>query len=447
MVNRHYLLLARLCWLSVAVGSLLFGPALLDCLAKPAVFHPTPTVEDPDPDPDPEPAYPPGWDTYVEEATITAKYHGNRWINGPYNDVPPLPHDPWDYVVVYGQYDPGYGYLRLSQFVGGDVDLITYAAAAMHNWRDTFSIANSGSLPGYYNYTDGLRIDWTENANTTSRDALIDQAVSASFAATGNLSGAYDIRQASLNREIAYAAEGYINSEVYAGQTHNARLLQYVLLMMGDVDDDISISTASPTTANLDDGGHIEQWLGTYTTDADGDYVSGTTEFVSNNFAPFMGAITIHALTRYYDEAANINGGITPDARTIPKIVRLLDAIWNETWGTANGATTDDSFYYRPDDKDGDSVLDDVDPNLTNGRTYALNNLIAFGYWWAFLKTGDQRHRIRGDAAFAGSLNLGSLVYRGSATQSYLSKEFQESLRWTIDGFEIRAAGVALHGE
>lgn len=37
-----YPLIARLCWLSVAVGSLLFGPALLDCLAKPFVVHRTP---------------------------------------------------------------------------------------------------------------------------------------------------------------------------------------------------------------------------------------------------------------------------------------------------------------------------------------------------------------------------------------------------------------------
>lgn len=43
-------LLARLCWLFVAVGSLLFGPALLDeCVAKPAVFHPA--VAEPPADP------------------------------------------------------------------------------------------------------------------------------------------------------------------------------------------------------------------------------------------------------------------------------------------------------------------------------------------------------------------------------------------------------------
>jgi hypothetical protein len=37
MANRPYLLLTRLCWLSLAVGSLLFGPALLECVAKPLV--------------------------------------------------------------------------------------------------------------------------------------------------------------------------------------------------------------------------------------------------------------------------------------------------------------------------------------------------------------------------------------------------------------------------
>jgi hypothetical protein len=45
MVNRPYLLLARLCWLSVAVGSLLFGPALLDCV--PLWFEIIPQSEHP----------------------------------------------------------------------------------------------------------------------------------------------------------------------------------------------------------------------------------------------------------------------------------------------------------------------------------------------------------------------------------------------------------------
>lgn len=43
-------LLTRLCWLSVAVGSLLFGPALLDeCVAKPFVVHPA--IAEPPADP------------------------------------------------------------------------------------------------------------------------------------------------------------------------------------------------------------------------------------------------------------------------------------------------------------------------------------------------------------------------------------------------------------
>lgn len=411
--------------------------ALAPCAAwsqtKPLVVHRSPSA------PIAEPSRPAGYGTYIAEAVPTAYYHLDRWVNGPYSDT-------YDNIILYGQYDPGYGYARLAEHID-DADLEAAALIALDDWRDDYSVFNSGSVRGYYNYTDGLRRDWTENGDATSRDALIDQAVSAKFAAGGNMSGEYDIRDEVRSREIAYAVEGYINAEVYAAQSHNARLLPYILLMLGDVDEDVTIGTSSPSTANLDDGGYIEQWLGTYTTDANGDYVSGTTEFVSTNFAPFMGALTIHALARYYDEAASINGGITPDARTVDKIVRLLDAMWNEAHGTANNAPDNDSFYYRPDDYDGDSILNEVDADDSSGETYATINMIAYGYWWAYKQTGDIRHLTRGDAAFLASLNLDSLVYRGVATQPYLSKEVQQSLRWTIDGFDVRAEGVALHGE
>ncbi len=408
----------------------LWGAWAPSAMAAPVLLHRAPVL------------YPTGYDEWIADAVVTAKHHGARWEAGTYGDSSPGP-TPLDEAVAYGQYDPGYGYLRIAQHVGGDAELEGYANDANDTWRDLYSIPQSGAITGFRNLTDGLRLDWTENADTTSRDALINQAVSAAFAASGNMSGEYDIRDEALSREIAYAAEGYINAEVYAAQTHNARLLPYVLLMLGDVDEDVTIGM---TTANLDSGGHIEQWLGSYTTDASGNYVSGSTNFVSTNFAPFMGAITAHALSRYYDEAADINGGITPDARTVDKIERLFDAIWNETWGTANNAPDNDSFYYRPDDYDGDGSTNDVDGEDSNGETYSVNNLIAFGYWWLYKQTGDIRHLNRGDAAFLGSLGCDSFTYRGVEDDVYYSKEFNELTRWTIDGLEIRAEGVVLHG-
>jgi len=408
---------------------LAFAALLLDAAAEPVIVHRV--------------ANPSGYAAWIVEAVATAKYHGARWSAGTYSDSSPGP-TPLDEVVSYGQYEPGYGYLRIAQYIGGDAELEGYANDANDEWRDLYSIAQSGAITGFRHYTDTLRLDWTENGDTTSRDALITQATASVLAAGGVMSGADDIRSEARSREVAYSVVGYINSELHAAQAHNSRMLPYVALMLGDVDEDVTIGM---TTANLDSGGHIEQWLGNYVTNsATGDYVSGSTNFVSTNFAPFMGAITAHALSRYYDNAADINGGITPDARTVTKVERLFDAIWNQTWGVVNNAPDNDSFYYRPDDYDGDGTVNASDGDDSDYETYSVNNMLAFGYWWLYKQTGEIRHLTRGDAAFNASLGCDSLSYRGVSTEIYLSKEFNELTRWTIDGLEIRAEGVALHG-
>ena len=129
------------------------------------------------------PTYPAEYDDWIADAVLTAKYHGARWSDGTYSDSSPGP-TPLDEVVSYGQYEPGYGYLRLAQHIGGDSELEGYAKDANDAWRDLYSIAQSGAITGFRHYTDGLRLDWTENGDTTSRDALITQATASVFAAT-----------------------------------------------------------------------------------------------------------------------------------------------------------------------------------------------------------------------------------------------------------------------
>jgi hypothetical protein len=135
-----------------------------------------------------------------------------------------------------------------------------------------------------------------------------------------------------------------------------------------------------------------------------------------------MGAITAWTLISHYENAASINGGITPDARTIPKLVRLFDAMWPYYWIEAAA-----SMKYRWTSTDG---------------APALNNEMAPIYWWLYKQTGNIRHLQRGDALFNGTVGYEALIYRGSSTAVYLSKEFNELLRWTIDGLAWRAAGV-----
>ncbi len=367
-----------------------------------------------------EPLRPSGYDEWIADVVLTAKHHGARWAAGTYSTT-------IDNAITYGQYEPWYGFRRLADHLGGDTDLETYAEAAEDAWRP-YSTNNSGVIFGYYNYTDGFRLDWTENADTVSRDALIDQAVSAAYT-TG--STAAIMKSEAYSREVAYAVLGYINSEVHCGQAHNARMEPMIELMLADVGASVNINGSTTLAA----GGHIEQWLGTITTDSDGNVTGGTHNFteaaaedeIGNGFAPFMGAITGYTLIRHYEHAASINGGTTPDARTVAKLVRLFDAMWPYYWIEA-----DASMKYRWVSTDGATTL---------------NNMMAVVYWWLYLQTGDSRHLERGDLLFNGTVGYESLTYRGVSTASFYSKEFNELLRWTIDGLEWRAEGVALHGE
>lgn len=378
---------------------------------KPMVVHPVPSD------------YPTGYLAWIADATSTAKYHGARWYAGTYSAT-------IDDAITYGQYEPWYGFRRLAAHIGGDALLETYAESAEDAWRP-YSTNNSGAVTGFRHYTDGFRLDWVQNGDTVTRDALIDQAVSASYA-TGSSASA--MKDEGTSREVAYAVLGYINSEVFCGTAHNSRMEPMLELMLADVGTSVTLNGTTTLTA----GGHIEQWLGTITTDSEGNVTGGTHNFETptttpQGFAPFMGAITGWTLISHYENAADINGGITPDPRIVAKLVRLFDAMWPYYWVEA-----DASMKYRWFE------VDNVTPE--SDGAVALNNEISPIYWWLYKQTGDIRHLQRGDALFNGTVGYEALTYRGVSTASYLSKEFNELLRWTIDGLQWRAEGVALHG-
>lgn len=366
--------------------------------------------------------YPTGYADWLDQAVAGIAYHGSRWSDGTYAGT--------DNRVNYGQYEPGYGFLRIAQHIGGDATIEDYANDANDEWR-LYSTNNSGGILGYYNYTEGLRLDWTENGDTTSRDALIDQAVSATYA-TGSTAAA--MKTESVNREVAHAVLGYINSEVYCSEAHNSRMEPMLELILADAGASVNINGATTLT----DGGHIEQWLGTLTTDSEGNVTGGTHNFdqgglegmIEEGFSPSIsGAITAYTLIRHYENSASINGGITPDARIITKLVRLFDGMWPYYW-----IVGDSSMKYRWWSSDG------VTPRTAGD--VAHNNEIAPIYWWLYKQTGDRRHLERGDLLFNATVDYESLASPSVGG----NKEFNQLIRWTIDGLEWRAEGVGLHG-
>lgn len=115
--------------------------------------------------------YPSEYATWMAQAVPTARHHGNRWHpTGNYNNTssgtPSL-----DASIAYGQYEPGYGLLRMAQHLGGDTELEIYADWACSGWR-RYPLNGGGGVPGYYHYTDMFRLDWLINGDTISRDNL-----------------------------------------------------------------------------------------------------------------------------------------------------------------------------------------------------------------------------------------------------------------------------------
>ena len=377
-----------------------------------------------------DPQYPSRYDDWIAEAVLTADFHGDQWVDG--TDYA----EDGNAAFFYGQYEPWYGFRKLAEHLGGDAELEAQAVAAGDAWRDLYSVANGGGIPGSYNYTQGLALDWTLNGDTTSRDAVTTQAVTASYALTATPIQFTEYE--TYSRETAYAAMGYIMAEVKCGASYNDRLEALRDLMLGDVDDEVIHNTV---TVNLEVGGHIEQWLGSYITDSNGDYVSGSHNFADGTlvdtyeegYAPFMGAITAWTLIHDYDESANINGGVTPDTRTIAKLVRLADATWNEYW-----ISGDQSMKYR-------WAFGDTGLPRTAGDV-ALNNIMFPWYSWLYLRTGDSRHRERAAALFNGTVDYESLTTRtGTPPAGNTVKEFNQLIRWTFDGLAWYSAGVTEH--
>lgn len=602
MVNRPYLLLARLCWLSVSVGSLLFGPALLDeCSAKSLKSHRTggsggvsdvtaPTFQSGTIAADgttltlvfdeaviaatsagftltpsgsaatislssgsgtttlictinrtidtaetatiayasgsgniqdvagnalatfsatsvtnnsatspPIEEYPSGYSAWIADVILTLDHHGDRWVSGVYNSTNAYG------AFGVGQYEPWYCFRELNDFYygGADVELEAQAVAAGDVWRTIIgSVATPYQIPGYFNYTRGYADDYIRNGDTTSQTAVVQQSLLATYA-PDSTPLSYAIGSQIGSREAAYSAMSYMQAE-RCGENHRDRTEAMIRLMLADVGETVSYVREDTGTTNsrgvMAEGGHIEEWLGDYVTDSDGTYVSGTTRFVSTNYAPFMAGLTAYTLIYHYEQAtqngthqgsgnsatltvddggwqtdflvgrtvnnvtdgstgtitandaavvtATLTGGtdndwdvsdvykivgtldggaIDADEDTIPKLVRLADATWNECWEVVPDSG---SFYLRPNESQ---------------TAKALNNLAVHYWWFLYLKTGEPRFLLRADQAFNETNGYENLVYRGTSTHPNYSKELNELTRYTFDGLENRRAAVHTH--
>lgn len=260
------------------------------------------------------------------------------------------------------------------------------ALKARAAYRDDYVIPHEGSVPGYWNFTTGLRMDWERTNDSLSSRAVVELSTNAAYAndATPLAWTAGTTR----TREVAYAIIGYLDAEA-VGEPRRARLMAHVEQAIGHLDQwFLSKSSRAPVPFKL-----VPEAAGQY------------------YFQPFMVGLTAKALIRYWE--------VTRDSRVLP-IVRLsLDTLWERAW-----VASDEAFWYQ---------------NWVPDPTYVfpprrgapdLNLLIAPAFAWVYSQTGDTTYRDRGDQVFAGGVKGAYLVG---------SKQFNQNYTWSFDYVRWRA--------
>ena len=223
-----------------------------------------------------------------------------------------------------------------------------YAKKAMRWYRDEYVIPNNGAVPGYQNFTTGLRMDYERTGDETSKAAAILLSEQAMYA--GDYTDPNYVTHHSKSREVAYALLSYINAEALGEEIREIRA-RYV---------DQSYA-------------YFAQW---YDTASWGEW----------QVSPFMMAITCQALIADWEE--------TSDDRCLPAIQELGDWLW----ATAYHPPTHAMLYQLNPDCVSEGGLS------TTGAP-DLNMIIAPLYGWLWAQTGAEIHRDRFDELLLGQAN------------------------------------------
>jgi hypothetical protein len=226
-------------------------------------------------------------------------------------------------------------------------------------YRDQFVMPNNGAVPGYWNFTGGLLLDYQHTGDVRSKDAVILLSKNAAFAVDGTpLEWTASTVQ---SREVAYSIMSYLNAET-VGQPPPARLGDLVTQAIG----------------------HLDQW-----------FVSKTAPYLQ----PFMAGLTMEALIQY-------NTAVGGDSRILPAIQSAVDSMWSHNWLPGN-----QSFQYIDQQLSGVGGPDPA-PDL--------NMLIAPAYAWMYHQTGNPMYQQEADAIFKGGVQDAYLQGAKQFDQNYL---------------------------
>ena len=252
-------------------------------------------------------------------------------------------------------YDALWVYQQIRSFTG-DSGWDRCIDASRSLYRDSFVLNANGQVPGYWNFSHGLRNDVTSAGVEKSRVAIAALIEHAAFSGIQTpLAWTLD---AELSREVAYTIMTYLNAKVIGLDFPEQRLFEFVEQSFG----------------------HIQQWT------------SGNAPYVR----PFMVALTAQALIEYH----NAYG----DPAVIPAVSEALDFIWRRAW--IPGLQT-----FRYTDREHSSGGTEPAPDL--------NLLIAPAYMWLALHTGSTSWFQRAEAIFAGGVQGAYLGGAKQFNQNY----------------------------
>src|SRR6266849_4718948 len=273
-----------------------------------------------------------------------------------------------------------------------DPSWVTCSQLARTVYRDQYVLPNNGVVPGYWNFTHGLTMDYLRSGDAQSKNAVILLSQNAGYAS--DTTPIDSTVSADLSREVAYAVISYINAEK-VGASPRARLPLLVTQALG----------------------HIDQWFisKTYRCGQSGQITCDPAATGQYYIQPFMVGLTSAALIMYYDKTGN--------PRVLPAVRTAMDWLWANAWAAADQAFWYDNWVPNP------SIPFPAQPGAPD-----LNLLIAPAYAWLFHQTGDTRYRDEGDAVFAGGVKF---AYLGAG------KQFDQNYWWSFDYVKWRTMAPA----
>jgi len=228
-----------------------------------------------------------GWDSVVALWKSHMVEYGRRHGQELADLASAAPQDQTD--ATY--YDAEKVFYQIAAFTG-DPTWVNYAQIAERYYRDNYVTVNGGAVPGYWNFTEGLRMDYQQTHDAASRDAVLLLSQNAAFAQPGT--PLEWTQSAQYSREVAYAIISYVDAQAVGAPPipREAQLIDQAI-------------------------GHIDQW-----------FVSK-----SQSYMPFMVGLTTQALIHAYEQ--------NPDPRIQTAVATAVNGLWQEAWLPSAA-----SFYY-----------------------------------------------------------------------------------------------------